>query len=72
MKQIWTWLRPTLRGIVGVLLLFVFAVFVILWSTFGREMLRRGNYGFGREWDCVTNPPGKLATLNCIKKSPER
>jgi hypothetical protein len=69
MKPIWPWSRPTLRGIAAVLLLLVFAVFVVLWSTFGQEILRRGNYGFGPEWDCVTNPPGTLSTLNCVKKS---
>jgi hypothetical protein len=56
---------------VGVLLLFVFAVSVILGSIFGQDIFRRGNYGFGPEWDCVTNPPGNLSTLNCIKKLPQ-
>ncbi|MFZ1961844.1 MAG: hypothetical protein WAU63_11425 [Methylovirgula sp.] len=71
MKQVWPWSRVTLRDVGIALLLFVLAVFVILWSIFGQEMLRRVNYGFGPEWDCGTNPPGKLATLNCIKKSPQ-
>ena len=70
MKPVWPWSRLTLRRVVGLLLLFVFVVFIILWSTFGREILRRGNYGFSPEWDCITNAPGKLSTLNCIKKSP--
>lgn len=51
-----------------VLCMFVFVAVLILWSVFYPDWQKRGNYGFGPEWDCNTNPLGKLSTLNCIKK----
>jgi hypothetical protein len=68
MRRIWPWPPLTLRDVTGALLLIVLLVVFFVWMILQPEVIRRINYGFGPEWDCVN--PGKLSGLNCIKRLP--